>query len=73
MDRRVLHLTSTAAGLRARMALAARMRQAEHSLNIAPKDQPETIMVVSFEGLTEREQEAALASFPGGKRFVLQA
>jgi hypothetical protein len=29
-------------------------------------------MTVSFEGLSEREQEAALAAFPGGKRFVLE-
>jgi hypothetical protein len=32
---------------------------------------PETIMVVSFEGLTPEEAQAALAGFPGGKRFRL--
>lgn len=30
-------------------------------------------MTISFEGLTEAEQRAALAAFPGGKRFVLDA
>ena len=34
-------------------------------------DEPEAEMVVSFEGLTEAEQRAALASFPGGRRFRL--
>jgi hypothetical protein len=29
-------------------------------------------MAISFEGLTEAEQQAALAAFPGGRRFVLQ-
>jgi hypothetical protein len=28
-------------------------------------------MTVRFEGLTDAEQEAALAAFPGGRRFVL--
>lgn len=32
---------------------------------------PETPMEVEFHGLTEAEQRAALAAFPGGKRFVL--
>ena len=32
---------------------------------------PEAPMTVVFEGLTEDEQRRALASFPGGKRFVL--
>ncbi|CAN7563102.1 MULTISPECIES: hypothetical protein [unclassified Devosia] len=39
---------------------------------IAPIDAPELPMVVSFEGLTAVEQQAALAAFPGGKRFMLQ-
>jgi len=34
-------------------------------------DGPETPMEVEFFGLTEAEQRAALAAFPGGKRFVL--
>jgi hypothetical protein len=34
-------------------------------------DGPETPMVVEFFGITEEEQRAALAAFPGGKRFVL--
>ena len=35
-------------------------------------DAPETMMVVSFTGLTEAEQRAALAGFPGGARFQLE-
>jgi hypothetical protein len=34
-------------------------------------DIAETVLHVSFEGITEEEQRAALAAFPGGKRFVL--
>lgn len=72
MERRVLRLTSTEASIRARQALAARRRSAPPAVpHIPPMDEPEAIMTVSFEGLTEREQEAALAAFPGGKRFVL--
>ena len=36
-------------------------------------DRPETTLVVSFRGLTEAEQRAALAAFPGGKRFRLSS
>ncbi len=35
--------------------------------------QPETTMYVSFRGLTEAEQRAAIAGFPGGQRFRLVA
>jgi hypothetical protein len=28
-------------------------------------------MTVRFEGLTDDEQQSALAAFPGGRRFVL--
>jgi len=38
---------------------------------IAPVDAPELPLAISFEGLTLAEQRAALAGFPGGKRFVL--
>jgi len=41
-------------------------------IQIAPAGAPELPMVVSFEGLTPDEQRAALAAFPGGRRFVLQ-
>lgn len=34
-------------------------------------DGPEIPMEVEFFGITEAEQRAALAAFPGGKRFVL--
>lgn len=40
-------------------------------MQVAPIDQPELPMTISFEGLTPAEQQAALAAFPGGKRFVL--
>lgn len=38
---------------------------------IAPADEPEAILDVQFEGLTEDEQRAALEAFPGGRRFRL--
>lgn len=38
---------------------------------IAPADEPEAMLEVEFEGLTEAEQRAALAAFPGGRRFRL--
>ena len=38
---------------------------------IAPPDEPETVLEVEFEGLTQAEQRAALAGFPGGRRFRL--
>jgi hypothetical protein len=40
--------------------------------SVGPADGPETLLEVEFIGLTEAEQRAALAAFPGGKRFVLK-
>ena len=40
---------------------------------ITPADEPEAVLEVEFEGLTESEQRAALAAFPGGRRFRLAA
>jgi hypothetical protein len=40
---------------------------------IAPVDMPEVPLEIEFEGLTLEEQRAALAGFPGGRRFVLVA
>jgi hypothetical protein len=34
-------------------------------------DAPEETLVISFSGISRAEQRAALAGFPGGKRFVL--
>lgn len=34
-------------------------------------DGPEAPMEIEFFGITEAEQRAALAAFPGGRRFVL--
>jgi len=41
------------------------------SETVADINAPEATMEVEFFGLTEAEQRAALAAFPGGKRFVL--
>lgn len=38
---------------------------------VAPLDMPEVPLEIEFEGLTLEEQRAALAGFPGGRRFVL--
>lgn len=38
---------------------------------VSPIDEPETPLTVEFEGLTPEEQRAALAAFPGGRRFQL--
>jgi hypothetical protein len=73
MDRRVSRLTSPAASRRAKSWLAAAHDARLRPTNaIAPIDAPELPMTISFEGLTEPEQRAALAAFPGGRRFVLQ-
>lgn len=39
---------------------------------VGPADGPETLLEVEFVGLTEAEQRAALAAFPGGRRFVIK-
>ncbi len=73
MDRRVVRLTSPAASRRAKFGLAAsRDSRRQPTSPVAPINAPELPMIVSFEGLTEAEQRAALSAFPGGKRFVLQ-
>lgn len=38
---------------------------------ISPLDEPESVLEIEFEGLTEAEQRAALEAFPGGRRFRL--
>lgn len=73
MDRRASRLTSPAASRRAKSWLAAAHDARLRPTNpIAPIDAPELPMTISFEGLSDAEQRAALAAFPGGKRFVLQ-
>lgn len=73
MDRRAFRLTSPAASRRAKFWLAAsRDERLQPTSPIGPIDAPELTMAISFEGLTKAEQRAALAAFPGGKRFVLQ-
>ena len=41
--------------------------------DVAPIGRPERPIEVEFVGLTEAEQRAALAAFPGGRRFVLKS
>ena len=51
---------------------AAHGRQLVHGDEpIAPADEPEAMLEVEFEGLTEDEQRAAISGFPGGRRFRL--
>lgn len=38
---------------------------------ISPLDEPESVLEIEFEGLTEAEQRAALDAFPCGRRFRL--
>lgn len=38
---------------------------------ITPRNAPERMMLVEFEGLTAAEQRLAVSTFPGGSRFVL--
>lgn len=71
MERHVQRLTSPNASRRARLWLAAANGRTLRRPALAPIDGPETVMTVRFEGLSEAEQRAALAAFPGGRRFVL--
>lgn len=71
MERHVQRLTSPNASRRARLWLAAANGRVLQRPQVAPIDGPELTMTVRFEGLTEAEQRAALAAFPGGRRFVL--
>jgi hypothetical protein len=38
---------------------------------IAAAEEPEAILEIEFEGLSEAEQRVALRGFPGGRRFRL--
>lgn len=40
---------------------------------VAGADEPEAVLDIQFEGLTDEEQRAALLAFPGGRRFRLTA
>ncbi len=71
MERHVQRLTSPNVSRRARLWLAAANGRTLQRPLVAPIDRPELTMTVRFEGLTRAEQEAALAAFPGGRRFVL--
>lgn len=64
-------LTSPNASRRAKLWLAAANGRTLKRPEIAPVDAPELVMSVRFEGLSYAEQQAALAAFPGGRRFVL--
>jgi hypothetical protein len=71
MERHVQRLTLPTASRQARLRLASVDGQVRRPPQVAPVDGPELPMLVRFEGLTEAEQRAALAAFPGGSRFVL--
>jgi hypothetical protein len=74
LHRRAIRLTTPLASQRAREWLAAANDMVPRStLRLAPIDQPELPMAIYFEGISLAEQRAALAAFPGGKRFVLEA
>lgn len=74
MERRAIRLTSPAASRRAKLWLAAaKDRRLRPTMFVAPIGADEIPMAISFEGLSLAEQRLALAAFPGGKRFVLQA
>lgn len=53
------------------LAAAHGVRLAHSDEVIAAADEPETVLEVEFEGLTDEEQRRALAGFPGGRRFRL--
>jgi len=63
--------SSLLAGRRAGIRLATVDGRRVASPRIEPVDAPELPMAVRFEGLTDDQQRAALAAFPGGRRFVL--
>ena len=73
MAQRLFH--SAPAFPRARLWLAAHAgRRLPGPLHdVAPMGRPEHPLEVEFVGLTETEQRAALAAFPGGRRFVLKS
>ena len=53
------------------LRLATRDGQFVEITQVPANDAPETPLYVSFTGLTEAQQRAALAGFPGGRRFIL--
>lgn len=57
--------------LQPQLRLVARDGQPVRVTRVPADDTPETLLYVSFKGLTEAEQRAALAGFPGGRRFIL--
>lgn len=58
-------------GKRPALRLATERGRRLHQLEIAPIDSPELPMTIRFEGITPAQQRAALAAFPGGRRFIL--
>lgn len=53
------------------LATANGVRLAHGDEMIAAADEPESVLEVEFEGLTEEEQRRAISGFPGGRRFRL--
>jgi hypothetical protein len=54
-----------------RLAASRGRRLYPSCLALGPTNAAELPMEVQFEGLSDAEQQRALASFPGGRRFVL--
>jgi hypothetical protein len=71
MAERMRMSTSTARRPHLYLAADEGVRLPDPRLAVAPIDAPEVPLEIEFEGLTLEEQRAALASFPGGRRFVL--
>lgn len=71
MERNVQRRLLSVPGQRPGLWLAATDGHRMERPAVAPIGGPEAPMAVRFEGLTDAQQRAALAAFPGGKRFVL--
>lgn len=61
------------ASVRPWLAVSDGVHLQDPSERVAPIDAPEAPIEVEFVGISEDEQRAALAAFPGGRRFVLKS
>jgi hypothetical protein len=73
MSQHLRIIDATVRGPRLWLAADHGMRLPAPRERVAPIDMPEVPLEIEFEGLTLEEQHAALAGFPGGRRFVLVA
>jgi hypothetical protein len=72
MFQRVPHRRTGPARPRLWLAAVDGKRRMRPHERVNPIKAPETPIEIEFVGLTPEEQQAALAAFPGGKRFVLK-